>query len=419
MASHVRHPITRSAPGGAPVISARAPGGAPVISARAPGGAPVISARAPGGAPVISARAPGGAPVISARAPGGALRRQPFGLTQAARTLLRGASCAGLLCALLLSVLSGAAAQGASDKAAAEALFNRGLALMRDGKYQEACERLEQSQSIERGIGTMLYLAECYEKLGKTASAWALFREASSLAQAGGQAERAEAGKRRAEKLEKSLSRLTIQVPAVNKVTGLEIQDNGAAVHPSVWSYAAPVDPGMHRIQAKAPGYLSFTKDIKVDEAGSAELEVPLLTRDENAPVASAPSAQETARKASPSRGEAPSGRMSTQRLVGLSIAGAGALAVVVGGALGIRAIVKKGDAEDKGCVDSKCPDSGFDAHEKAHKASNASTGFWAAGGVLLVGGLVTYFIAPKYKHADVAVRLDRQTAALQVGGVF
>lgn len=321
---------------------------------------------------------------------------------------------------LLLSVAASfAQAQGTTDKAAAEALFDRGLALMKDGKYQEACERLEQSQSIDRGIGTMLYLADCYEKLGKTASAWALFREASSLAQAGGQPERAEAGKRRAEKLEKGLARLTIQVPAANKLAGLEIQDNGTAVHPSVWGYAAPVDPGTHRIQAKAPGYLAFSKAVTVAEAGSVELEIPALTRDENAPVAVAPTAQETAREGgvSPANEAAPRGRMSTQRIVGLSVAGAGVLAVVVGGALGIRAIVKKGDA---GCTDADCTtQADHNAKEKALKAANISTGFWVAGGVLLAGGLVTYFLAPKYQHADVALRLDRQTAALQVGGVF
>src|ERR1700712_2438459 len=101
----------------------------------------------------------------------------------------------------------------ASDKATAEALFDRGLALLREGKLEEACARLEQSNAVEHGIGTMLYLAECYEKSGRTASAWALFREASSEAQAAGQVERAVAGRQRAERIEPTLSRLTVEVP--------------------------------------------------------------------------------------------------------------------------------------------------------------------------------------------------------------
>ena len=85
----------------------------------------------------------------------------------------------------VLCVGAGAQAQGSADqKAAAEALFDKGLAAMKQGEYAQACAFLEQSQSVERGIGTMLYLAECYEKLGRTASAWAMFREAASAAKA-------------------------------------------------------------------------------------------------------------------------------------------------------------------------------------------------------------------------------------------
>src|SRR5262245_35365409 len=98
---------------------------------------------------------------------------------------------------LALPSLAGAQST-AGDKAMAESLFDRGLQLMRDGKYPEACSQLEQSQSIERGIGTLLYLGECYEKLGRTASAWATFREASSAARAEGQADRAKVGSTRA-----------------------------------------------------------------------------------------------------------------------------------------------------------------------------------------------------------------------------
>src|SRR6476620_10990144 len=93
-----------------------------------------------------------------------------------------------LLSAALLALPSVSAAQSASDKAAAEALFDEGVTLLKQGKLQEA------SQRIDPGIGTLLYLAETYEKLGRTASAWATFREAASQAQAEGQTDRANIG---------------------------------------------------------------------------------------------------------------------------------------------------------------------------------------------------------------------------------
>src|SRR6187200_393022 len=72
----------------------------------------------------------------------------------------------------------------AAEKATAEALFDEALRLMHAGSFAEACPKFEVSQRIEAAVGTMLYLAECYEKIGRTASSWATFREAASLAEA-------------------------------------------------------------------------------------------------------------------------------------------------------------------------------------------------------------------------------------------
>src|SRR4030095_15910449 len=97
----------------------------------------------------------------------------------------------------------------ASDKASAEALFDEALRAMKEGKYAEACPKLENSQRIDPGVGTLLYLGECYEKIGRTASAWATFREAASQAEAGGQTKRAKAARERIAKLDSKLSYLT------------------------------------------------------------------------------------------------------------------------------------------------------------------------------------------------------------------
>jgi serine/threonine-protein kinase len=320
----------------------------------------------------------------------------------------------------------------AADKAAAEALFDRGLALLKEGKYQEACERLEQSQVVERGIGTMLYLAECYEKIGRNASAWALFREAASTAQAAGQAERAEAGRRRAEKLEKGLSRLSIQVPASSRIQGLVVQDNGSALQAAVWGVALPVDPGVHRVEASAPGYTPWSGEVRVDDrAGNAEISVPALVKDPNAVVAAVPTASETAGQAGTSgpvtmsRSAQPSGpeRMSTLRIVGIALGAAGIVGIVVGAATGGVAMSKQSDYE-KATKDNdgKCPDDKCVSQSKAARSmGNVSTAMWAVGGALLAGGLVTFFVAPKYqqKKADIALYADPRGAGMRVGGVF
>lgn len=321
------------------------------------------------------------------------------------------------LCACALIAAERAHAQGnAADKAAAEALFDRGLALMKEGKLQEACERLEQSQAIERGIGTMLYLAECYEKTGKTASAWALFREAASWAQAAGQSERAEAGKRRAERLEKGLSRLTIQVAAVSRVAGLELKDNGAPVHPSVWGVSVPVDPGAHHIEAKAPGYRAWAGDVRVDDnGGSAEIGVPALERLPESELAAAESAKPSA--AQPAAPPAKEKKLSKLQIASIAVGGAGVVGLALGTGFGVSALNKKDEANCDGATCATPEDE--DKNNEALTAARACNGLLAAGGVLVVGGLLTFFLAPKERRVALAPRVDRASAGLQVGGVF
>jgi tetratricopeptide (TPR) repeat protein len=343
--------------------------------------------------------------------------------------------CSGLLtlvCLVLLSVSfpEHGAAQNTSEKAAAEALFDRGLALMKDGKYQEACERLEQSQAVERGIGTMLYLAECYEKIGKTASAWALFREAASSAQAAGQSERAEAGRRRAEKLEKGLSRLTVHVPPANRLPGMVVQDNGSPLQAAVWGVALPVDPGLHRVEVSAPGYTSWSSEVKVDDRGaSAETHVPALVKDPNAAVAIAPTPAETANQSSAGAGPAnaseaarePAG-MSTMRIVGISLGAAGVAGIVAGAIAGGLAMKNTNEYKDYQEQNGQACNATCAANsEDADLQGKVSTAMWAVGGALLATGLVTFFLAPKHEKgkADVAFSVDPRGAALRVGGVF
>src|SRR4051794_21941124 len=95
------------------------------------------------------------------------------------------------------------AAQSSSDKATAEALFANGRRLMASGDYAAACPKFAASQKLDPGVGTLLNLADCYEKKGQTASAWGEFLEAASAARAIGSKEREQAARDRAQSLEK------------------------------------------------------------------------------------------------------------------------------------------------------------------------------------------------------------------------
>src|ERR1035438_7696858 len=76
-----------------------------------------------------------------------------------------------------------ARAQTASNtNVAAEALFEEARSLLAAGKYAEACPKFADSERLGPSVATLLNLANCWEKSGRTATAWATYREAASAA---------------------------------------------------------------------------------------------------------------------------------------------------------------------------------------------------------------------------------------------
>src|SRR5262249_12315023 len=100
-----------------------------------------------------------------------------------------------LVCALAASA-NGRAQDGASQ-AAAEVACEEGKRLMQSGRYDEACPKFAESNKLDPGVGILFYLADCYEKAGKTASAWGMFRQAIDVAKRAGQADRERIGRER------------------------------------------------------------------------------------------------------------------------------------------------------------------------------------------------------------------------------
>jgi hypothetical protein len=173
---------------------------------------------------------------------------------------------------MLAGYPSPAQAQRADVRAAAEVLFNEGRRLMDAGDHAAACPKLEQSQQIDASVGTLGWLGRCYEMLGKTASAWASYRAAISLAQQRGDTQRKKIAEERAAALEGTLSYLTIDASAVAQVSGVTVLRNGAEVPSSLWSAPFPVDPGEHVLEARAPNYEPSILRLQVAGNGSRQV---------------------------------------------------------------------------------------------------------------------------------------------------
>jgi hypothetical protein len=336
--------------------------------------------------------------------------------------LLRFASIAPV-CVVLLQATS-AAAQ--NDKAAAEALFDQGLRLMKQNSFSDACPKLEESERIDPAVGTLLYLGECYERVGKTASAWATFREAASLANNSNQADRARVAGGRAQDLEGKLSRLSIELaPDVARITGVVVKRNGQRLEPSLYGTPLPVDPGEYRIEVSAPGYETWTTPIKVEAGGaSASVRVPGLVKGAEAPetpTPAPPTSAGTGKEPSPPLLPPAKHGLTTGQTLGLVVGGVGVVGLGLGTYFGVRAIGKNSDAEAFCSGDNRCTQSGIDLTDKAKKDATAANIAFAAGGALIAIGGVIFFSTGQSDTDRVALvpLLGPNTAAASISGSF
>jgi hypothetical protein len=192
------------------------------------------------------------------------------------------------IAAVLVAVIgpSVARAQRPSDKAIAEALFRDGKQRLEAGDIDGACPKFQDSQRIDPALGTLLFLAICHERQGRTATAWSEFSSAASWADRSAQGERGELARKHAAALEARLWRLTIHAV---KTPGMELRVDNGLMSAAAADIPLPLDPGEHAVEASAPNFKTWHGTVQVPaEAGNGQLEIPAL---EAAPVASAPAA--------------------------------------------------------------------------------------------------------------------------------
>lgn len=310
--------------------------------------------------------------------------------------------CVRLCCAVVVVLLPAIALaqQGsAGKKAAAEALFEEGRSLMQKQQYPEACAKLEASQELDSGLGTLMLLSDCYEKTGRTASAWATFREAAAIARGKGDEEREGVARARADALEPNLAKLVINgAEATMKLSGLEVKMAGEPVARAQWGTPIPVDPGEVSFEVSAPGYKPWTLQAQVVPGPSqTAIDIPELQPLD--PEAAKTGSQEVAVSGGDDAGteavpaDTPASSGGTLKTTGLVLGVAGVVAAGVGTYFGLSAKSKNDDSKDA-CPQNQCQTrADVDTRNEAKSAATASTIAFVLGGALLATGGVLYFM--------------------------
>lgn len=289
-----------------------------------------------------------------------------------------------------------AVAQPEDRRAAAQALFEQGKALVEAKNFKAACPKLADSQRLDPGIGTSLWLADCLQNNGQTASAWAQFKEAAAAA-AMQKDPREKVARQRAQDLEPKLSRLTVTIATTTK--GVRVTRDGHEVGTSELGNALPVDPGSHEIVASATGFKTWRKSFDVPaQPVTISVAVPDLERDATA----APNADPSTGASSPSPGKPPEADTygSGQRIFGLVVAGVGVAGVGVGTFFAFDAKSTYDESNANGlCANNQCTREGLALRDDAEKKALIATVTMAVGAALIVGGAILFFTAPRSRN--------------------
>jgi hypothetical protein len=298
---------------------------------------------------------------------------------------------------LMAAASARAQTPSSSDKALAEALFQDGRALLASGKVPEACAKFAESEQIEPKLGTLLNLATCHERQGKTASAWAEFTQAVARAQHLHQSEREALAREHARDLEKRLSMLDIGLD--DAAPGESVKVDGRVLGPGAIGTPFPVDPGEHLVEAFAPEREPWQQRLLVG-AGQPRLAVripPLsparraVDEPHAAPVASSPIVTPPVlvlappplapQVASAPADMARTDNSRTPRIAGLTSAGIALAAIGVGSYYGIKAFKTNTEAEHE-CPAGACSSHGMDLYGDVNRSANVSTVSFALGAV-------------------------------------
>jgi hypothetical protein len=273
-----------------------------------------------------------------------------------------------------LSGATGAHAQPVDAAAQADALFQQAMELRNAGNDAGACPKFLASKQLAPAIGVTLYLADCYQRIGRNASAWREFRDAEKLARARND-KRADVAAQRATALEPTLGRLTVSAPP-QAAKGTEVSVDGAALSRDFWGSALAVDPGDHMVTVLMDGQPARTYVAHVDASNPSAV---VHVGDAEPPAAPAPAAA-TADVAPSAEPAGPSDRRMAGRIAGVGLMLAGAAGIGVGTWL----VTSKVQEMVNGVA--------CDPHLRAHAIPEAAVGF-AAGGVALISGAVVFYV--------------------------
>jgi hypothetical protein len=265
----------------------------------------------------------------------------------------------------------------------AQTLFDEGKKLMKEEKYEQACPKLAESYKLQPFNGTLLNLATCNEKWGKTATAYGQFRDALSASKKEGNADREAYARTHIAALEPKISHLTITAQTGADVSGVTLTLDGVSVSTAVLGSALPVDPGKHVLSVSQKGKKTWSTDVEIGkENDSKSVAIPPLEAEPEQPK------DDVKNPPPPPKPDVPPPKRDDT--VAWAVGGTGIALLGVGVFTGIEASSKWGTRNDN-CTGDVCKPAGVEADKSARKWALATDIFVATG--LVATGVGAYLL--------------------------
>lgn len=183
--------------------------------------------------------------------------------------------CASVLLVSAARTAHAEPAPSAVELEAARKLFDEGVRQEEAGAWSTALETFRKVALVRSTAAVHFHLGLCLENLKKWVEARSEFLTAERLAKEkkdpNGIGERARA---HAESLRGRIPTVILVPPATSATISVTI--DGQPISNALLGAEIPIDPGSHRIEATAPGYRAFTRDIKIDERASDRVQLTL-----------------------------------------------------------------------------------------------------------------------------------------------
>lgn len=299
-----------------------------------------------------------------------------------------------VLTLLFVCVPATSFAQGDTD---AVKLFKEGREAIERGDYNLACAKFEQSNALDKRVGTMLNLALCEEERTRLVRALEIWHQAAALAKRLSDKREQEATDR-ATQLDPRVPRLTLTLPA-DAPSGTTVAIEGLTLPKRTLdagelSKPLLVDPGKLQIFVKSAkgAVVSQTITLAEGEKKAITLELPDPEADAPDPVPGGPDQPP------------PDAGVSPLPIAGAVVGGVGLVGVGVSLGFGAVAKSKRDDYTTDAPLNQDttpvcnsanlCNPSGKVLNDEARSAATVSTIAMVVGGVLVAGGVTLIVIS-------------------------